>query len=73
MYVEDAVSDLLKTLVCASDQDTEMYIAHGRNRQAEATFVRLCSDKFHVAQLARSDMDEVYQAIDIDVLKVSKV
>lgn len=73
MYVEDAVSDLVKTLACASDQDTEIYIAHGRNRQAEATFVRLCSDRFHIAQLASSDMDEIYQTIDVDVLKLSKM
>lgn len=73
MYVEDAVSDLLQTLASTSDQDTEIYIAHGRNRQAEAAFVHLCNDRFHIAQLAQSDMDEIYQTIDIDVLKLSKI
>ena len=73
MYVEDAISDLVKTLVCASDQHTEIYIAHGRNRQAEATFIRLCSDRFHVSHLAKSDMDETYQTVDVDILKLSKL
>lgn len=73
MYVEDAVSDLVQTLACAADQDTEIYIAHGRNRQAEATFIRLCSDRFHITQLARCDMDEIYQTVDVDVLKLFKI
>lgn len=73
MYVEDAASDLVKTLVCASDLNTEIYIAHGRNRQAEATFVRLCRDRFHVAQLPRSDMDKTYQTVDVDVLKLTQI
>ena len=73
MYVEDAVLDLVKTLLSASTQDTEIYIAHGRNRQAEATFKQMCIGSFHIAQLASTDMDDIYQTIDVDVLQLCKL
>lgn len=73
MYIEDAIPDLLKTLIYTSDQCTEIFIAHGRNRQAEATFVRLCSERFRMTHLSDSDMDEVYQTVDVDVLQLCKM
>lgn len=73
MYIEDAIPDLLKTLMYASDKGTEIFIAHGRNRQAEATFVRLCNERFRMTHLTDSDLDEVHQTVDVDVLQLTKM
>ena len=73
MYMEDAIPDLLKTLIYAADHGSEIFIAHGRNRQAEATFVRLCNERFRMTHLTDSDMDEVYQTVDVDVLQLSRI
>ena len=33
MYIVDAVAPLVATLAAVTDEDTRIYIAHGRNRQ----------------------------------------
>ena len=73
MYVEEAIPALVESLVSLSQSSTEIYIAHGRNRQAEAKFKHTCAGSFRVTHLARRDMDNVYQTIDVDVLKLCKI
>ena len=73
MYIEGAIPDLLQTLVAASHQGTDIFVAHGRNKQAEATFMQHCTSRFSVAHVPSSQLDEVYQTIDVDVLQLHKV
>lgn len=73
MYIESTIPDLVKTLLATSNQGTDIYIAHGRNRQAEATFLQLCNGKFSIAQITSSNLDETYQTIDVDVLQLRKI
>jgi len=67
MYIEAAIPDLMKTLVAAA-APTDIYISHGRNRQAEHVFQNCCKKKFLVSQVSSSQLDEVYQTGDVDVL-----
>ena len=73
MYIESAIPALMKTLMAASHQGTHIYIAHGRNRQAEATFLQLCNGKFRIAPITSNDLDDTYQTIDVDVLQLHKI
>ncbi len=68
MYIEAAIPDLVKTLVAAASPFTDIYISHGRNRQAEHVFQKCCQGKFLVSQVGSSQLDEVYQTGDVDVL-----
>lgn len=68
MYIEAAIPDLVKTLVAAASPFTDIYISHGRNRQAEHVFQSCCKGKFLVSQVGSSQLDEVYQTGDVDVL-----
>lgn len=73
MYVEGAISELIQSLLSLSQPSTEIYIAHGRNRQAEVSFMHMCADIFRVSHVASSDLDDVYQTIDVDVLELSRI
>lgn len=68
MYIEAAIPDLVKSLVAAAAPFTDIYISHGRNRQAEHVFQNCCKGKFLVSQVSSSQLDEVYQTGDVDVL-----
>ena len=73
MYVERAIPELVESLVSLSQPSTEIYIAHGRNRQAESKFMHMCAGSFSVAHLVSTDLDDIYQTIDVDVLKLCKI
>ena len=73
MYIEAAIPDLVKTLVAAASPFTDIYISHGRNRQAEHVFQNCCQEKFLVSQVGSSQLDEVYQTGDVDVLHLQSM
>lgn len=71
MYIDELIPDLVKSLVLLSGPSTTIYIAHGRNRPAEATFVKAAHQHFTVEHVPDSELDEVYRCSDVDVLKLS--
>ncbi len=73
MYIEAAIPDLVATLKGASSSSTDVYISHGRNRQAETLFLQRCEGNFDVSDVASSQLDEVYQTGDVDVLHLQRV
>eukprot|EP00252_Welwitschia_mirabilis_P004567 TRINITY_DN14884_c0_g1_i1.p1 TRINITY_DN14884_c0_g1~~TRINITY_DN14884_c0_g1_i1.p1 ORF type:complete len:239 (-),score=27.45 TRINITY_DN14884_c0_g1_i1:435-1151(-) len=70
MYYVEAVNSLLNTLKAASDSDTVILLAYGRNRQAEDTFHEKVSAYFSIRHVTVAELDEVYQCIDVDVLEL---
>lgn len=73
MYIEAAVPDLVATLYAASSQHTQVYVAHGRNRQAEGTFLGCCKGYFDVSAVDGDCLDAVYRTGDVDVLQLQKL
>lgn len=73
MYIEAAIPDLIETLVAAATRSTVILVSHGRNRQAEGAFLHCCKGKFDLAQIDSSQLDEVYQTGDVDVLLLQSV
>lgn len=70
MYIDEAVKPLVQTLAAVSDQATRIYIAHGRNRQAEASFMAAAAEHFDVSEVHGDELDEVYQCSDVTVLSL---
>lgn len=73
MYIEAAIPDLVKTLVAAASSFTDIYISHGRNRQAEHVFQNCCQGRFLVSQVSSNQLDDVYQTGDVDVLQLQSM
>ena len=72
MYIHDAVAPLVQTLAAASDENTRIYLAHGRNRQAEASFLAAAKAHFAVCEVPSDDLDGVYQCTDVTVWRLTK-
>lgn len=72
MYIHDAIGDLVTTLKSVSTEDTEVFIAHGRNRQAEVAFLAVCGGSFAVTDVASNELDPVYQCSDVRVMRLRK-
>lgn len=72
MYYDDSVQPLLLTLQGLSGKNTRILMAYGRNRQAEATFMRAVGDStFFIKKLTDSELDDVYQCVDVDVYELN--
>lgn len=67
MYIDDAVVPLVQTLAAASDKNTRIYIAHGRNRQAEASFLAAAKAHFAICEVPSADLDGVYRCTDVTI------
>lgn len=72
MYIDDAVMPLVKTLAAVSAAKTQIFIAHGRNRQAEASFRAAAEAEFDTSEVASEDLDAVYQCSDVTVLRLRR-
>ena len=72
MYIADAIPQLVESLAMLSDNGTEILLAHGRNRQAEALFFKEVQEVFTATRLPGSDLDEKYQCVDVDVYLLQK-
>lgn len=73
MYIEDLVQPLMASLGGLSHEGSEVFLAYGRNRQAEATFLTACAGTFAYADVPESELHHVYQCSDVRVLKLRKV
>jgi hypothetical protein len=52
MYIDGAVAPLVATLREVSNPKTRIYIAHGRNRQAEASYMAAAKPHFEITEVA---------------------
>ncbi len=73
MYIEDLVQPLITSLTALSHESTEIFLAHGRNRQAEDSFLKACAGRFVHADVPESELHRVYQCSDVRVLKLRKL
>jgi hypothetical protein len=72
MYIHDGIKDLISTLKAVSTRNTEVIIAHGRNRQAEGAFLAACDGSFAVSDVPSSELDPLYQCSDVRVMRLQK-
>ncbi|PSC72502.1 lysine methyltransferase METTL21D [Micractinium conductrix] len=70
MYVCEAIPALVASLAALVARGGEIYISHGRNRQAEPEFLAHAAAHFSVETVGSEELDEVYQSADVDVLRV---
>lgn len=71
MYIDDAVKPLVATLRAVSTAKTRIYVAHGRNRQAEASFMAAAeAADFDICEIPGEQLDELYQCSDVTVLRL---
>ena len=73
MYIHEAVPDLVATLAVLTGAGTTVLLAHGRNRPAEAAFLEAAATAGLCArELASSELDAVYQCLDVSVLELRR-
>ena len=73
MYIEDLVKPLIASLTALSHKGSDIFMAHGRNRQAEDTFLKACTGSFAHTDVPESELHRVYQCSDVRVLKLRKL
>ena len=73
MYIEDLVQPLLTSLHALSHNTSEVFVAHGRNRQAEGAFLKVSSGRFSFADVPEEQLHNVYQCSDVRVLKLTRL
>ena len=71
MYVPDCVPVLVATLKELCGEDTDIFLAYGRNRTAEESFL-LAAERagFTATTLEAEELHEVYNCLDVTVLKL---
>ncbi len=73
MYLEDLVRPLVASLAAMSHEGCNIYIAYGRNRQAEGAFLKACSGSFACEDVPEEQLHPIYQCSDVRVLKLRKL
>lgn len=71
MYIVEALNPLIQTIKYLSGPKTTVLLAYGRNRQAEEMFVAKIAPHFVMEKVADSDLDDLYQCLDVDVYQLS--
>ena len=72
MYDEYVINDFVQTLRNIATSSTTIFLAYGRNRQAEEVFSHKALKWFSVEKIETSELDEVYQCVDVDVFMIRK-
>lgn len=72
MYIPDIVGQLVASLARLSAAGGEVFVCHGRNRSGEDAFLLACAPCFDVLLVPRDQLDDVYQAEDISVLRLER-
>jgi len=71
MYLEEAVPALVGTLLALCSMDTEVLIAHGRNRPAEKAFLTAVQRAgFSCHEVLVEQLHPVYNCLDVSVLQL---
>ena len=73
MYIEDLVQPLLTSLYALSHDTSEVFLAHGRNRQAEGAFLKASSGRFTFTDVPEEQLHDVYQCSDVRILKLTRL
>ena len=73
MYIVNLVQPLLSSLYALSHDASEVFLAHGRNRQAEGAFLKASSSRFSYMDVPEEQLHDVYQCSDVRVLKLSRL
>ena len=73
MYIEALVQPLLASLRALSHKESQVFLAYGRNRQAEESFLTSCAGGFAYADVPESELHPVYQCSDVRVLELQKL
>jgi hypothetical protein len=73
MYVDQAAKDLVVSLAAVTIPSSIIILAHGRNRQAEGTFLGVAAEHFAVTEVSSNDLDSVFQCSDVTVLLLKKL
>lgn len=72
MYIEEANESLVQSLEMLSSLNTEILMAYGRNRFAEASFLKMAARKFKIEDVAAEELDTKFQCLDVRVLRIRK-
>ena len=72
MYDECVINDFVQTLRNIATSSTTIFLAYGRNRQAEEDFSHKALKWFSVEKIETNELDEVYQCVDVDVFMIRK-
>ena len=67
MYIIEAIPTLLRTLCAVSAESTRVFLAYGRNCQAEAAFLEQCQPHFTVRTLDSAELHPDFHSTDICV------
>jgi predicted nicotinamide N-methyase len=73
MYIREAVPQLVSSLCkCVKRPHGIAFVAHGRNRNGESEFVAAVMEQgLCVRELNGSELDAVYQCVDVSVLELT--
>ncbi|GJP49799.1 hypothetical protein CLOM_g8967 [Closterium sp. NIES-68] len=71
VYDHGAIAPLVDTLAMLCGPRTSVFIAHGRNRQALAEFLRRVGERFRVREVAWEEMHETYRCEDVQMMELT--
>lgn len=72
MYDACVIPAFLQTLRSIATSSTRIFLAYGRNRQAEEQFLQEVGKWFSVESIGVEELDEVYRCIDVDVFVMTR-
>lgn len=72
MYDVSVIPVFLRTLQNVASLSTNVFLAYGRNRQAEEEFLKAVKGWFIIERIEVEDLDDVFQCIDVDVFVMQK-
>lgn len=67
MYDATAITAFLSTVRRISHSQSKVFLAYGRNRQAEERFLKEVQKYFLMEKIIEEELDEVFQCIDVDL------
>ncbi|MCO5580127.1 hypothetical protein L7F22_033994 [Adiantum nelumboides] len=72
MYDASVIAALLTTVRCIASASTCIFLAYGRNRQAEDAFFEQMKPWFLLEKVEMEKLDDIYQCVDVDVFIMRK-
>eukprot|EP00250_Pteridium_aquilinum_P004633 c14845_g1_i2 orf=118-843(+) len=72
MYDASIVGAFLQTVRMVATPSASVFLAYGRNRQAEEQFLKEVKQTFSIERIEIEQLDDVYQCIDVDVFVMRK-
>eukprot|EP00897_Mesotaenium_endlicherianum_P005020 jgi/Mesen1/4546/ME000232S03809 len=73
LYDHASITPLVNTLCALSDSSSVIYIAYGRNRWAESSFIEQIKGRLDCQIVAECDLDATFQCVDVDLYRLKKV